>query len=61
MENFVNTAALVKTFTENIHLKTVKVKEVKTKDTMALLETEVRTVLAQEKLCMQVNVNLRGP
>lgn len=61
MENFVNTAALVKTFTENIHLKILKVKGVKTKiSPWPYWKVEVRILLAQEKLCMQI-LNLRGP
>lgn len=60
-ENFFNTAALVKTFTENIHLKILKVKGVKTKiSPRPYWKVEVRILLAQEKLCMQI-LNLRGP
>lgn len=51
MENSINTAALVKTLTENIHLKILKVKGVKTKDiTTALLENRSQDTASTRKI-----------
>lgn len=51
MENSINTAALVKTLTENIHLKLLKVKGVKTKDiTTALLENRSQDTASTRKI-----------
>lgn len=62
MENSINTAALVKTLTENIHLKLLKVKRVKTKDinNTPLLENRSQDTASTRKI-MQQTVNLRGP
>lgn len=51
MENFINTAALVKTFTENTHLKILKGKGVKTKDiTTAFLENSSQDSASTRKI-----------
>lgn len=52
MENSINTAALVKTLTENIHLKLLKVKRVKTKDinNTPLLENRSQDTASTRKI-----------